>query len=60
MVLTDSKLESGLAGLSGFGESGKNRPFWTGLNRHVQNPTLRIGPYYGCVDNKDGRYVLTY
>ena len=31
---------SGHAGLAGFGESGKNRPFWTGLNRPVQ--TLSI------------------
>ena len=26
-----------LAGLAGFGQSGKNCPFWTGLNRPVQN-----------------------
>ena len=24
-------------GLAGFGQSGKNRPLWTGLNRPVQN-----------------------
>ena len=31
---------SGHAGLAGFGESGKNRPFWTGLNRPVQNLSI--------------------
>ena len=27
-------------GLASFGRSGKNRPFWTGLNRPVQNPSI--------------------
>ena len=28
------------AGLAGFGQGGKNRPFWTGLNRPVQNLSI--------------------
>ena len=28
------------SGLAGFGHSGKNRPFWTGLNRPVQNLSI--------------------
>ena len=28
------------AGLAGFGQSGKNHPFWTGLNRPVQNLSI--------------------
>ena len=28
------------SGLAGFGQSGKNRPFWTGLNRPVQNLSI--------------------
>ena len=27
-------------GLAGFGQSGKNRPFWTGLNCPVQNLSI--------------------
>ena len=27
-------------GLAGFGQSGKNHPFWTGLNRPVQNLSI--------------------